>query len=218
MKDVPDGDAAVKPGRALVLNAARATSSARGSRFVMLAAVVALAAGIGAILGSTGYASIARVLSADPLPVEILNDTRSLKSDVAQLKKDIKTTSDQIGALRVSLNQSSAAATAQFNKIGEALERAEKRHASVPAQTPDVTSGATAAAGALPRPAGVTGKPIPGWIVRRVYDGMALIEGRGGIVEAELGAVIPELGRVQEIRRENGRWLVVTSKGLITSR
>ena len=46
----------------------------------------------------------------------------------------------------------------------------------------------------------------------------ALVEGRYGVVEIIPGDLVPGLGRIQEIKRQDGRWVVVTSRGLITSR
>ena len=51
---------------------------------------------------------------------------------------------------------------------------------------------------------------MPGWVLRRVYDGAALIEGRDGIIEVEPGVVAPGLGRIEGIKRQDGRWVVVT--------
>ena len=48
-------------------------------------------------------------------------------------------------------------------------------------------------------------------------SGTALIEGRMGIIEVEQGDLVPGLGRVDAIRKQDGRWVVVTSRGLITS-
>ena len=45
-----------------------------------------------------------------------------------------------------------------------------------------------------------------------------LIEGRQGIFEVYAGDPIPGLGRAEAIRRQDGRWVVVTSKGLIVGR
>ena len=56
-----------------------------------------------------------------------------------------------------------------------------------------------------------------GWVVRDVHRGTALIEGRMGIIEVEQGDLVPGLGRVDAIRKQDGRWVVVTSRGLITS-
>jgi hypothetical protein len=96
------------------------------------------------------------------------------------------------------------------------LDRADKRAASAAAPPPPAAAEAT---GSLPRPqSSAPPKPIPGWIVRRVYDGTALIEGNDGILEAEVGDNVPGLGRIQEIKRDKGRWVVVTSKGMVASR
>jgi hypothetical protein len=51
--------------------------------------------------------------------------------------------------------------------------------------------------------------------VRRVFDGAALVESRHGVIEVEPGDNLPGIGRIQEIKRQDGRWVVVTAKGLI---
>ena len=48
--------------------------------------------------------------------------------------------------------------------------------------------------------------------------GTAFLEGRGGTIEVEPGDVVPGMGRVEDIRKQDGRWVVVTAKGVITSR
>jgi hypothetical protein len=58
---------------------------------------------------------------------------------------------------------------------------------------------------------------VPGWTLRRVYDGAALIEGREGIIEVEPGITIPGLGRIEDIKKQDGRWTVFTSKGIIVA-
>lgn len=88
----------------------------------------------------------------------------------------------------------------------------------------DVTGSVTppAAAAALPAPAAkpeVARLPtVEGWVLRDVGHGGALIEGRRGIFEIYAGDSIPGVGRVDAIRKQDGRWVVVTSKGLIVSR
>ena len=59
---------------------------------------------------------------------------------------------------------------------------------------------------------------VEGWVLRDVADGAALIEGRRGMFEVYAGDPVPGLGRVDAIRRQDGRWVVVTSKGLIVAR
>jgi hypothetical protein len=45
-----------------------------------------------------------------------------------------------------------------------------------------------------------------------------LIENRRGSYEVYAGDSVPGLGRIDAIRRQDGRWVVVTSKGLIKQR
>ena len=52
-------------------------------------------------------------------------------------------------------------------------------------------------------------------MVRDVQRGTALIEGRMGLIEVDQGDVVPGLGRIDAIRKQDGRWVVVTSKGTI---
>jgi hypothetical protein len=59
---------------------------------------------------------------------------------------------------------------------------------------------------------------VDGWVLRDVANGGALIEGRRGIFEVYAGDPVPGLGRVDAIRRQDGHWVVVTSKGLIVAR
>jgi hypothetical protein len=56
------------------------------------------------------------------------------------------------------------------------------------------------------------------WVLRDVGYGGALIGGRRGVYEVYAGDMIPGLGRVDAIRRQDGRWVVVTSRGLIVAR
>jgi hypothetical protein len=59
---------------------------------------------------------------------------------------------------------------------------------------------------------------VEGWVLRDVVHGGALIDGRRGMYEVYAGDIIPGLGRIDAIRRQDGRWVVVTSKGLIVAR
>jgi hypothetical protein len=59
---------------------------------------------------------------------------------------------------------------------------------------------------------------LEGWVLRDVVHGGALIDGRRGMYEVYAGDFIPGIGRIDAIRRQDGRWVVVTSKGLIVAR
>ena len=59
---------------------------------------------------------------------------------------------------------------------------------------------------------------VAGWVIREVFDGRAVIENeRLGFYEVVPGANLPGIGRVETIRRQDGRGVVVTPKGLIVS-
>jgi len=108
--------------------------------------------------------------------------------------------------------------------IGEADLAFAERHAAavvppipaapapaVPAPAPDVTGSTSAGAHGKAAKPGVG----EGWVLRKAYRGAALVEGRYGIIEVEPGDTLPGVGRVEEIKRQDGRWVVVTGKGLI---
>jgi hypothetical protein len=211
----------------------------RKSRFPLLATTLALAAALGGAAGAVGIPALVNLASgpvaAQPVR-EAVVEADAIKALIAQLSGDV-------GALKAALEQSGKVTAAQFGKVAERLERAERAQAEpvaklakigetverlerrAPAPTPP------APAAAPPAPADVTGsvhaprppapepKPKPpiidDYVVRKVFDGVALVEGRRGIIEVEPGSTLPGAGRVEEIRRQEGRWVVVTNKGLI---
>jgi hypothetical protein len=59
---------------------------------------------------------------------------------------------------------------------------------------------------------------VEGWVLRDDANGGAVIEGRSGIYEVYAGDPVPGLGRVDAIRKQDGRWVVVTSRGLVVAR
>jgi hypothetical protein len=89
---------------------------------------------------------------------------------------------------------------------------------------PPATTAAAPAAAPVPAPAAsakteVARLPtVEGWVLRDVGRGFALIESRRGVYEVYAGDPVPGLGRVDAIRKQDGRWVVVTTKGLIVSR
>jgi hypothetical protein len=58
---------------------------------------------------------------------------------------------------------------------------------------------------------------ITGWIVRDVYDGAALVEGRQGTIEVVPGDILPGAGRVKSIEKRGPGWIVITSEGVVDS-
>ena len=56
---------------------------------------------------------------------------------------------------------------------------------------------------------------LAAWVVRDVYQGVALIEGRRGTLEVVPGVSIPGAGVVKSIDRHGGGWTVTTTKGVV---
>jgi hypothetical protein len=203
---------------------------ARSTRFALLAACVAIAASFGAVGGSLGVARFGPMITSAPPAVapvakeHLTDEVKALKESVAQLRTATRTLSDNFSALKTTVTSTGT----QNGKIAEMLERIEKSQAEqrkIAALASPETTGSIA----QPKQAAVPmvlGDPpttlkqptVPGWTLRRVYDGAALIEGRDGIVEVEPGMITPGLGRVEAIKRQEGRWVVVTSRGLIIGR
>ena len=200
----------------------------RSTRFALLAASVAIAASFGAVAGSLGVAKLGPAFNGTPVAVapakeHVADEVKALKDSVAQLRATTKSLSDNLAALKTTV----ASSGAQSNKIAETLDRlekgqAEQRKASTTQSAVPETTGSVKQA-TVPMVLGdppTTLKPpiVQGWVLRRVYDGAALIEGRDGIIEVEPGIVAPGLGRIEGIKRQDGRWVVVTSRGLVVGR
>jgi hypothetical protein len=96
-------------------------------------------------------------------------------------------------------------------RLTDAVEKLERKTASTAAAgEPEITGSI------VPKQ---QDKPsiVSGWVIREIFDGAAMVESRHGLYEAVPGANLPGLGRVETIRRQNGRWVVVTPKGIIVS-
>lgn len=202
-----------------------------------LAASLALAVGAGIIAGAVGTLVLQRTAtqeaSANPKALQdsIVRLTTEFAAFKASAEASAKNANGQFTRLTERLDRAERAQAepaSKLAKISDAVERLEKRAAVSPA--PQVT----ASAAAPPRDgADVTGSiaaasapskdlsrvPVmPGWVLHSVQGGAAIVQGRMGLLEIEVGDPLPGGGRVEAIRREGGRWVVVTSRGLIVAR
>jgi hypothetical protein len=202
---------------------AAASAPPRVSRFTLLAATLALAAALGGLIGALAAYGLAR-----PAPAPAAAAGRTDLEELQALKENVVQARVELAALRVNIESATRSANAQFTRLGERIERIERlqgepasklnkaietldRLSRDATQSKEVTGSVASAA---PTP----GKPgtVEGWVLRDVHRGTALIEGRMGLIEVDQGDVVPGLGRVDAIRKQDGRWVVVTSKGLIT--
>jgi hypothetical protein len=224
---------------------AKAPSGKR--RFGAMAAVVALATVAGALGGALATAGVGRLIAGDSAQASVKDNALEtsvarLDAEIAELKAGLehhsKAATGQLNKASDRLDKvekAQAEPAAKLAKLSEAVDKLRAAQAA-PATTvaaststkeKDVTgsipSQAVAAAAAAPVPAApkteVARLPtVEGWILRDVARGGALIESRRGMYEVYAGDPVPGLGRVDAIRKQDGRWVVVTSKGLIVAR
>jgi hypothetical protein len=172
-------------------------------------------------------------------------DIMALKAGLEQTSKtgvsQFNKTSDRLERIE----KAQAEPAAKLAKLSEAVEKlrnAQQAASAVAvttaAATPkeisrDVTGSITPPPGAAPLPASpatvaaaaVTPKTevgrlptVDGWYLADVGYGGALIRNRRGTYEVYAGDFVPGLGRIDAVRKQDGHWVVVTSKGLIVAR
>jgi hypothetical protein len=171
-------------------------------------------------------------------------EIKNLRDTVTQLRRQVSGVSESLDGLRTSVDQSSKATTDRFGRFADNLDRIERVSSSstakldrlaqvqmsIPATAPSQPPGqsmsmiASAASnvdatGSVP-PSGRASPPkkvVKGWSVRQAYEGIAILLGPNGVVEAVLGQDVPGLGQIEEIKNENGRLVVLSSSGAILS-
>ena len=191
---------------------------------VMRGATVAVAIAIGATggtfsaIGFLEYTQLTQVTEAAPMPT-LVDETRAVWSAVTQLQNDIavlkfntestpRTGSSNSGSNNTSASSSSA--PGQMSHLNERFDRMERRIDAL------ATKDTTGTVPAAPLQKIGTRAPLAGWSVRDVYRNAALIQGtKLGMMEVSPGDNIPGLGRIHSIRQQDGRWVVVTSRGII---
>ena len=202
----------------------------RSWRFAMLAATIALAAAVGSFVGSLTGAGIGRLVP-EAAPITNTADAgsvlRALKSQVAELSAmksnldgSIRNANTQFVAIAERLDRVERAATnpaAQLAHIADAVDRLNKINAA-PETTSSITPMTTAPGTAPPVDPKITDRLVEDWVVQDVHGDRALVEGRNGsLFEVGAGSILPGVGRVEAVKRQDGQWVVVTARGLITS-
>jgi hypothetical protein len=233
------------PGERVGADTKAAAGSSGKRRFGAMAAVVALATVAGALGGALATAGVGKLIAGDSTQASV-KDT-ALETSVARLDAEIvelkaslehnsKTTTGQINKASDRLDKverAQAEPAAKLAKLSETVDKLRSAQATptaavTPAAAKDITGSIPQQVAAVTPPASAQAAPpkpevarlptVDGWILRDVANGSALIESRRGMYEVYAGDPIPGLGRVDAIRKQDGRWVVVTSKGLIVAR
>ena len=196
---------------------------ARSKRFVALAASVAFAAGFGSFVGSVSGSGLARFIY--PPSQAPAAPTSGIENTIAAMR-EIKLELAAVAALKASLDSAARATTNQYAKIADRLDRIDQRSvavvettASLPAATQVSAPAQTAALAAVTSESQkLSDRILPDWVVHDVQNGHALVESRyGGLFAVSAGSVLPGIGRVDMIKRQDGHWVVLTARGTITS-
>ena len=196
--------------------------------YAPLAAAIVFAAALGAVAGAVTTSSLLRDPSP-PADMIAANANRALQDSVTQLGSELATlkagiasaqrsTSTQFGKLAERLDRTEKAQAepvGKLAKIQESIDRLEQRqqHAAAPvaAPAPEVTGSVAPKEESRPQVA-------EGWRLHDFYDGRAIVEGRNGMLFRVVpGSNVPGLGRVESIKRENGKVVVVTASGIIAA-
>src|SRR5271169_1089519 len=179
------------------------------TRFLMLAVSVAFAAAFGSFVGSVSGSGMARYL----YPAEPVSGVANTTDAMRELKLELA----DLSMINADLDNTSRAATSQFAKLADRLDRLDAHTASA-----DVTGSIAAPPAAATAPAPLapkfTDRILQDWVVHDVRGGRALVENRyGGVFDIGAGSTLPGVGRVDSITRQDGQWLVLTERGTITS-
>ena len=191
----------------------RFTIRPRHKRYGVLAASVTFAAALGAVIGA--LASGGASTSARP-EVAAVEQNKAMQQSIAKLNKEI-------AALKTNLDQASKAAHTQIAKISDRLEHQAAEITGSIAAPQTVAAAPMAEPVPLPRPAqrlAVESAHMPvvaSWTIHDIRRGYVFVENRGEVYQAQLGAPLPGLGPVQSIKRQDGRWIVLTPRGIIVS-
>ena len=227
----PDGEAVYGEAAKEEPSAAAAPSAQpRSWRFAMLAATIAVAAAVGSFAGSLTGAGVGRLMP-EAAPITNTADAgsilRAVKSELAELSAmksnldgSIRNANTQFVALAERLDRVERAATnpaAQLAHIAGAVDRLNKINAA-PETTGSIAPMTTAPMTTPPAEPKIVERIVEDWVVQDVRGDRALVEGRNGsLFEVGAGSILPGVGRVEAVKRQDGQWVVVTARGVITS-
>jgi len=193
----------------------------------MVAVSLAAAAAVGSFIGSlsaTGVEHFWPAPATNTASARNVPATKAEPADVSALKANLdaatRGASGQLAKLAERLDRlerAQAEPAAKLARIAEALDRLEKKSAVAAASaaaSPETTGSIPSVPAASETKS--SEKVLQDWIVREARGGRALIENRqGGMFDITAGSVLPGLGRVESVKRQDGKWIVVTARGII---
>jgi hypothetical protein len=191
----------------------------RHKRYALLAASVTFAAALGAIVGALASGGFSAPAPAKP-DLAVIEESKAMQQSIARLGKEVTT-------LRASLDAANKSAHTQIAKITDRLEHAQADitgSISAPqTAAPTLEPAPLPTPRPVPRIAAAEAQPssrtmiVPGWTIHDLRGGYVYVENHGEVYQVMLGAPLPGLGPVESVKRQDGRWVVTTPKGIIVS-
>lgn len=197
----------------------------RQKRRAVMAATVAVVGALGAVVGAAASGTFAAKPPVQHVNVATLEDRKALEQQIAKLNS-------QVIALKNNIDAASKTSTAQIAKINERADRIERN------VTAELVTGSISAPQTVPVAPSVTPLPTPrpapriaapevqqpvrpqivqDWAIREARDGYVYVQGHGEVYQVVPGAPLPGVGPVESIKRQDGRWVVTTPRGIIVS-
>ena len=219
--------AAAKSGATILAFLPQLRLRPRHRHYAQLAASIVIALGLGGAIGAFAFGGSSRT------DVAALQERKALRQSVEHLNK-------QVAALKGDLTKASKLATEKTaalekaNKVALDKSTSKTAHNQIAKLTDRFENGANgditgsipppqAAPVPMPRPAphiaATESRPtiLQDWTIHDARGGYIFVRGHGEIYQVIPGAPLPGLGTVQAIKRENGAWVVVTTRGLIVA-
>jgi hypothetical protein len=214
--------------------------TASHKRYALLAASLTIAAALGVVIGALAGGGFAKP-EAPHVDVAGIEERKALQQSIAHLTKEVttlkanldtanKTARTQIAKLNDKLAErvkkesadvtgsiSAPQTTAPAAAPAEQPAAAAATPTPIPQPRPAQVASVAAETPPAPPPPTMRSSIVPGWWIRDARDGYVYVEGHGEIYEVVPGAPLPGLGPVEQIKRQDGRWVVVTPRGIIVS-
>ena len=153
------------------------------------------------------------------LPASVVQNPAPVATAVSfDSVQQLKTVAQDLTLVRQKIEQLTDAQQQMTQKIAslQALQQDIKQKESSPPSSPAVPVPLrkierTVAAPPAPRAI------LRDWWINNARNGHVYVQGHGNVYRVVPGTPLPGLGAVEQIKRQNGRWVVLTPKGIIAS-
>jgi hypothetical protein len=158
------------------------------------------------VLPQSGSITQKPAQAAAAVTPELTQQLEAITRDLAAMRRRV----DQLAATQEQMTHSIASL--------QAVEQDIKQKISSPpllpaAPLPPPKNGPSIATSQPPARVSI----LADWSIRDSRDGYIFVQGHGKVYPVAPGAPLPGLGPVERIKRQDGRWVVVTPKGIIVS-